>query len=192
MADDTEDVVPFATVEDWRAWLDEHHDARTGVWLKLAKKASGIETVTYAQAVEVALCYGWIDGQSKSVDETWWTQRFTPRRKRSKWSKINTGRATELIDAGLMQPAGLREVEAAKADGRWDAAYAGPRTATVPDDLAAALAAKPRAKAAFEAANSTNRFAILHRVQDAKKPETRARRIEKLVAMLDEGKLLYP
>jgi uncharacterized protein YdeI (YjbR/CyaY-like superfamily) len=192
MAGETEDVVPFATVEDWRAWLDQHHDAGTGVWLKLAKKASGIESVTYAQAVEVALCYGWIDGQSKSVDDTWWTQRFTPRRKRSKWSKINTDRATELIGAGLMRPAGLREVEAAKADGRWDAAYAGPRTATVPDDLAAALDAKPRAKAAFEAANGTNRYAILHRVQDAKKPETRARRIEKLVAMLDEGKLLYP
>jgi uncharacterized protein YdeI (YjbR/CyaY-like superfamily) len=192
MADDTEDVVPFPTVADWQAWLDEHHDARTGVWLKLAKKASGIESVTYAQAVEVALCYGWIDGQKKSFDDTWWTQRFTPRRKGSKWSKINTGKVTELIDAGLMRPSGLREVEAAKADGRWDAAYAGPRTATVPDDLAAALAAKPRAKAAFEAANGANRYAILHRVQDAKKPETRARRIEKLVAMLDEGKVLYP
>ena len=188
----TEDLVPFASVAQWRTWLAENHGTTTGIWLKLAKAGSGVESVSYAQALEVALCYGWIDGQKKSIDETWWTQRFCPRRKGSKWSKINRAKAAELIAAGSMQPAGLREVEAAKADGRWDAAYAGQRTATVPDDLAAALAAKPRAKATFEATTAANRYAILYRVQDAKKPETRARRIEKLVAMLDEGNVLYP
>jgi uncharacterized protein YdeI (YjbR/CyaY-like superfamily) len=189
---DAEETKPFATVADWHAWLDENHDGCTGIWLKLAKKASGIPSVTYHEALDIALRYGWIDGQKKSVDDVWWTQRFTPRRKGSKWSKINRDKAIELIEAGLMMPSGLREVEAAKADGRWDAAYAGQRTSTVPDDFAAALAAKPRAQATFAAANSQNRFAILYRVQDAKKPETRARRIEKLVAMLDEGKVLYP
>jgi uncharacterized protein YdeI (YjbR/CyaY-like superfamily) len=188
----TEDEMPFESQEAWRAWLHDQHADSGGIWLKLAKKGSGIASVTRGEAVDAALCYGWIDGQARSIDDTYWLQRFTPRRRGSKWSKINCAKVGELTEAGLMQPAGQREVDAAKADGRWEAAYAGPATATVPDDLTAALAAKPRAKAAFDAANSRNRYAVLHRIQDAKKPETRARRIDKLVAMLDEGEYLYP
>jgi uncharacterized protein YdeI (YjbR/CyaY-like superfamily) len=180
------DELPFESREDWRAWLHEQHADSDGVWVKLAKKGSGIATVSRGEAVDVALCYGWIDGQARSIDETYWLQRFTPRRRGSKWSKINCAKVAELTAAGLMQPAGQREVDAAKADGRWDAAYAGPATATVPDDLAAALAAKPRALAAFEAASSRDRYAVLLQVQDAKKPETRARRIEKYVARFDQ------
>jgi uncharacterized protein YdeI (YjbR/CyaY-like superfamily) len=182
----------FASAEEWEAWLREHHDTAPGVWIRFAKKGSGVQSVTYLEALHAALCFGWIDGQARSVDDAAYVQRFTPRRARSIWSKRNRGFAEELIAAGRMQPAGLHEVERAKADGRWDAAYDAPSTATVPDDLRAALDAEPAAAELFATLNGQNRYAILHRVQTAKKPETRARRIEKFVAMLAAGETLYP
>jgi uncharacterized protein YdeI (YjbR/CyaY-like superfamily) len=184
-------TVSFASRAEWAAWLAEHHDDLDGVWLTFAKKGSGIESVAYAEAVEVALCYGWIDGQAAAGDDAHWRQRFTPRRARSRWSKINRDRATALIERGEMQPAGLREIERAKADGRWEAAYDGARSATVPEDLQAALDADGRAREFFATLDSANRYAILYRVQDAKRPETRARRIEKYVAMLREHRKLH-
>ncbi len=177
-------VLPFGSREAWAAWLDEHHGSSDGVWIKLAKKGSGIPTVTYDEAVEVALCYGWIDGQMHGLDETWYVQRFTPRRRRSKWSKINRERALALIERGEMKPAGLAEVERAQADGRWDAAYDSPLTATVPDDLRRALDGNPRAAEAFARLDAQSRYSILYSLQDAKRPETRARRIERAVARL--------
>jgi uncharacterized protein YdeI (YjbR/CyaY-like superfamily) len=177
-------MVPFESREAWAAWLDEHHRSEDGVWIKLAKKGSGIPSVTYDEAVEVALCYGWIDGQMRGLDETWYVQRFTPRRRRSKWSKLNRERALALMERGEMKPAGLAEVERAQADGRWDAAYDSPTTATVPDDLRRALDADPRAAEAFAALDAQSRYLILYSLQDAKRPETRARRIERAVARL--------
>ena len=185
-------VLPFDSREDWRAWLADQHDTSAGVWLKIAKSGSGVASVSYPDAVEVALCFGWIDGQKKPGDHEYWLQRFTPRGPRSRWSRINRDRATALIEAGVMRPAGLREVERAKADGRWDAAYAGQRTATVPDDLRRALDESPAAAEFFATLDSANRYAILYRVQDAKRPETRARRIATFVAMLAEGRKLHP
>ena len=185
-------ILAFATHGAWEAWLDEHHAASEGLWLKIAKKGSGIETVSYPEALEVALCNGWIDGQKASFDDRYWLQRFTPRRSRSKWSKVNRQKATELIERGAMKPAGLREVERAKADGRWDAAYDAQSTATVPDDLRRQLEKNDAAREFFQTLNSANRYAILYQIGDAKKPETRARRIEKFVAMLAERKKLYP
>ncbi|MFG3259718.1 YdeI family protein [Streptomyces sp. NPDC048172] len=184
-------TLPFASRAAWETWLEERHGEEDGVWVKLAKKGTGIASVTYAEAVEVALCYGWIDGQSRRLDETYWLQKFTPRRARSKWSKINRERATELIERGLMRPAGLREVERARADGRWEAAYASPSQATVPDDLQAALDANEAARTFFATLDGRNRYAILHRLHDAKRPETRARRIEQYVTMLSEGRTLH-
>jgi uncharacterized protein YdeI (YjbR/CyaY-like superfamily) len=183
---------PFASREELAAWLDEHHATATELWIKFAKKGSGIASVTYDEAVEVALCYGWIDGRANGLDDQYYLQRYTPRTRRSKWSQINRDRATALIESGAMKPAGLRQVEAAKADGRWDAAYAGPRTATVPDDLRRALDANPAAAEFFATLDSQNRYAILHRTQDAKKPETRARRIDKFVDMLARGEKIHP
>ena len=185
-------VIPFASCDAWEAWLEEHHTASDGLWLKLAKKGSGLESVTYDQAVEVALCYGWIDGQVRKFDEDYYLQRFTPRRPRSKWSKVNRKKATELIERGEMKPAGLREVERARADGRWDAAYDAPSTATVPEDLRRELEKNDRAREFFATLDSRNRYAILYHIQDAKKPETRARRIQKYLAMLSERKKIYP
>jgi uncharacterized protein YdeI (YjbR/CyaY-like superfamily) len=164
-----------------------------GLWLKIAKKGSGIESVNYDQAVEVALCYGWIDGQVRKFNEDHYLQRFTPRRPRSKWSKINRKKAMELIERGEMRAAGLREVERAKADGRWDAAYDSPRTATVPEDLLKELEKNEQARKFFYELDSRNRYAILYQIQDAKRPETRARRIAKYVAMLaEQQKPPYP
>ena len=185
-------ILAFASHGAWEAWLDEHHAASEGLWLKIAKKGSGIETVSYPEALEVALCYGWIDGQKASFDDRYWLQRFTPRRSRSKWSKVNRQKAAELIERGAMKPAGLREVERAKADGRWDAAYDAQSTATVPDDLRRQLEKNDAAREFFQTLNSANRYAILYQIGDAKKPETRGRRIEKFVAMLAERKKLYP
>jgi uncharacterized protein YdeI (YjbR/CyaY-like superfamily) len=176
----------------WESWLTEHHGTSTGVWLKLIRKASAKAGPSYAAAVEVALCFGWIDGQGNQFDSDHWLQRFTPRRPRSKWSKINREKAVKLIEQGKMRPAGLKQVELAKADGRWEAAYDAPAVATVPDDLQQALEKDDKAQAFFSTLNSTNRYAILYRIQDAKKPETRARRIAKYVAMLREGQKLYP
>jgi uncharacterized protein YdeI (YjbR/CyaY-like superfamily) len=190
-ADDLE-TRPFKDADAWERWLREHHEAVPGVWIRFAKKGSGVPTVTYLEALKIALRFGWIDGQARSVDERFYLQRFTPRRARSVWSKRNREFATALIEAGEMEPAGLREVERARADGRWDAAYDAPSTATVPDDLQAALDREPAAAEFFAGLNSQNRYAILHRVQTAKRPETRARRIERFVAMLAAGERLYP
>ncbi|MFF5254658.1 YdeI family protein [Streptomyces leeuwenhoekii] len=187
-----EPVLSFTTQDAWEEWLEENHADVPGVWLKIPKAGSGLVGVDYAQALESALCHGWIDGQKKKLDEKNWLQRFTPRRRGSSWSQVNRQKAIELIERGRMRPAGLREVEKAKADGRWEAAYASQSRATVPDDLRAALDASPAAREFFATLDSRNRYAILHRVQDAKKPQTRAARIEKFVAMLAEGKKLYP
>ncbi|QOV92232.1 YdeI/OmpD-associated family protein [Humisphaera borealis] len=185
-------VLSFASKDDWEAWLDANHTSVDAIWLKFAKKASGVPSVVYAEALEVALCYGWIDGQVQSVDVTWYMQRFTPRRSRSKWSKINCAKVQTLIEQGRMKPAGQRQIELAKADGRWDAAYDSPRTATVPDDFAAALTKNKKAAAFFATLTGTNRYAILYRIQDAKRPETRKRRIEGFVEMLAAGKKVVP
>lgn len=185
-------ILAFESQRAWEAWLEENFAASQGIWLKIAKKGSGVEGVSYAEAVEGALLYGWIDGQAASFDERFYIQRFTPRRARSKWSKINRAKVGALIEAGRMKPAGLAEIERARADGRWDAAYDSPSTATVPKDLRERLNENPKASALFEALNSTNRYAILYQIQDAKKPETRARRIEKYVAMLNRGEKPYP
>ena len=179
-------VLPFASQQAWEAWLAGHHATVKGVWIKMAKKASGIPTVTHTEAVDVALCYGWIDGQRNRFDDQWFLQRFTPRRPRSRWSKINRDRVERLIEEGRMRPAGLREVERAKADGRWEAAYDAPSAAKVPDDLQRALDQNPAAAARFAALSGGNRFAIILQVQGAKKPETRARRVQRFVAMLSE------
>ncbi len=174
----------FATGGAFGAWLAEHHATADGVWIRFAKKGSGVASATYLEALEEALCWGWIDGQARRVDDVWYVQKFTPRRARSIWSKINCERVTALIEAGRMRPAGVAEIERAKRDGRWERAYDSPSRATVPDDLAAALAKNKRASAFFADLDSRNRYAILHRIQTAKKPETRARRITDFVAML--------
>ncbi|MGW4023140.1 YdeI/OmpD-associated family protein [Streptomyces sp. NPDC005009] len=192
MAGAVEPVRGFETQEDWEAWLEEHQGDVDGVWLRIPKKGSGITGVDYATALESALCYGWIDGHKKGLDDTHWLQRFTPRRARSRWSAVNRQKALDLIEQGRMRPPGLREVEKARADGRWEAAYASPSTATVPDDLRAALDAAPGAGDFFGALDSRNRYAILHRIEEAKRPQTRAARIEKFVAMLAEGKKIHP
>lgn len=186
------ETVAFESAEAFQAWLGENHAVSPGIWLKLRKKAPGVVALDYAQALDVALCYGWIDGQKAALDDEWWLQRFGPRTARSRWSKINRDKVAALIEKGRMRPPGQAEIDRAKADGRWDAAYDSPRTATVPDDLAAALAAEPAAAEFFETLNRTNRFAIIYRVQDAKRPETRARRIEKYVTMLAKGEKPHP
>ncbi|MFC9314329.1 YdeI family protein [Streptomyces nigra] len=186
------ETVAFESAEAFQAWLGENHAVSPGIWLKLRKKAPGVVALDYAQALDVALCYGWIDGQKAALDDEWWLQRFGPRTARSRWSKINRDKVAALIEQGRMRPPGQAEIDRAKADGRWDAAYDSPRTATVPDDLAAALAAEPAAAEFFETLNRTNRFAITYRVQDAKRPETRARRIEKYVTMLAKGEKPHP
>jgi uncharacterized protein YdeI (YjbR/CyaY-like superfamily) len=184
-------VKRFATVTAWEAWLEKQHEKCAGVWVEFAKKDSRVRSVTYAEALEVALCYGWIDGQTASVDATWYRQRFTPRRARSKWSKINRAKVERLHAEGRLASAGVREMEAAMRDGRWEAAYAGQRTIAVPDDLAVVLRKRPRARAFFEQLDSRNRYAILYRLQDAKKPETRQRRLDKFVRMLELGETIY-
>ncbi|WP_394841029.1 YdeI/OmpD-associated family protein [Pendulispora brunnea] len=181
----------FARPKQWEAWLAKHHASSAGIWVRLAKKDSGIESMTRPQAVEGALAWGWIDGQAMPGDETSWLQRFTPRRPRSPWSKINRDKAEALIASGKMKAPGLAEVERAKADGRWDAAYDSPRNASVPDDLARALAANARAAKFFETIDSANRYAILYRVQAAKKPETRASRIAQFVEMLAKHETIH-
>jgi uncharacterized protein YdeI (YjbR/CyaY-like superfamily) len=192
MAADPKDLI-VRDADAWRAWLAEHHAEPAGVWLVLAKKGTEKPTnLTYDQALEEALCHGWIDGQVRRRDETTYRQRFTPRRSRSSWSKRNTEIVGRLLAEGRMHAAGVAEVERAKADGRWDAAYAGPASIEVPPDLADALAAEPKAQAMFENLNSQNRYAVLFRVSSAKRAETRARKIEQFVAMLARGETVYP
>ena len=172
------------------AWLEEYGESSDGIWLKFAKKGSGIPSVVYADAVEVALCHGWIDGQARRLDEQHYLQRFTPRRPRSKWSRINREKAERLIAESRMRPAGLREIERAREDGRWDDAYESPTTATVPDDFQQALDADPGAREFFESLGSTKRYSFLYRIADAKRPETRARRIAEYVELLRDRKTL--
>jgi uncharacterized protein YdeI (YjbR/CyaY-like superfamily) len=190
------DELPVVTVADaaaWRSWLDTHHGDQTGVWLVLAKKGITQPTsLTYDQALEEALCQGWIDGQVRRGDERTYQQRFTPRRTRSQWSSRNVGLVERLTAVGRMQRAGLAEVERAKADGRWAAAYAGQATIEVPIDLSAALRANPDAQAMFDTLSSQNRYAILYRIQNARRADTRTRRIEQFVAMLARGETVHP
>lgn len=190
--DDDLPQLPFASQAEWEKWLEENHAVSEGVWIKMAKKDSGIESVRYPEVLESALCFGWIDGRREALDERYFHQRFTPRRSRSKWSRINRDKAERLIAEGRVRPAGLAEVERAKADGRWKAAYEGQKSIGVPDDLQGELDAHPKAKACFAQLNSQNRYAILYRLQDAKKPETRARRLAKYVAMLEAGETIHP
>jgi uncharacterized protein YdeI (YjbR/CyaY-like superfamily) len=185
-------ILPFANTAAFEKWLAKHHAKAACVWIKYAKKGSGQASITWTEAVDVALCYGWIDGQAKSLDEHHYLQRFTPRRAASVWSKINRDRVTRLVESGKMRAAGQAEVDRAKGDGRWDAAYDSPATATVPDDLAKALAKRPKAKAAFAKLDATNRYAILHRLMIAKQAATRVRKIETYVEMLEAGKTLHP
>jgi uncharacterized protein YdeI (YjbR/CyaY-like superfamily) len=182
-------VHTFATRAEWEAWLDANHDAAPGVWVKLAKKGSSVSTVSRADALEVALCFGWIDSQARRLDEDCFIQRFTPRTRRSKWSLINCRAVEQLIASGAMRPAGLAQVEAAKQDGRWDRAYAPPREITVPDDLQRRLDDNPAAREFFDQLSSQSRYAILYRIHDAKRPETRARRIDAFVDMLLERRV---
>ena len=184
-------VVGFATRAEWAAWLAAEHAASAGVWLQIARKDGGAESVSYSDALDVALCHGWIDGQKDRLDERFWLQRFTPRKPRSRWSKRNRERAEALIAGGEMAAAGMAEIERARADGRWDAAYDSHSTATVPDDLQAELAGNAAAREFFDGLDSTNRYAILYRIQEARRPETRARRIAKYVAMLSEGRKIH-
>jgi uncharacterized protein YdeI (YjbR/CyaY-like superfamily) len=187
-----DDSTPFRDARAWGRWLARHHATSTGLWVRLAKKGADTPSVTYAEAVDEALCWGWIDAQKRPLDEHWWLQRFTPRGPRSIWSKINRDKVAALVAADRMAPPGIAAVERAKANGQWDAAYDSPRTATVPDDLAAALAGSQRAAAMFATLDAANRYAILFRVQTAKKAETRARRIAELVAMLARDETLHP
>ena len=177
----------------WQAWLGKHHSDSNGVWLVLAKKGTAEPTsLTYTQALEEALCHGWIDGQARSGTDRTYTQGFTPRRRRSQWSKRNTDIAEQLLAAGRMHPAGIAEMERAKADGRWESAYSGPAAIEMPPDLAVALAADPNAQAMFATLNRLNRYAVLYRVTTAKRADTRARRIERYVSMLARGETVYP
>lgn len=180
-------IKPFASKEKWADWLARQHDTSVGVWLKLAKKDSGIKSITYEEALDVALCYGWIDGQKKGFDDRYWLQKFTPRGPKSIWSKINTEKAESLISSGEMKPAGLKAIEAAKQDGRWDAAYASQKNMAIPEDFQAALDENEKARAAFARLKSSERYSFLFRIHHAKKPETRARHIQKFVEMLEKG-----
>jgi uncharacterized protein YdeI (YjbR/CyaY-like superfamily) len=192
MPADSLPVVSFEDTDAWDAWLTAHAADSPGLWLKIAKKGSAGRSISYSDALDVALCHGWIDGQKGRLDDEYWLQRFTPRKPGSKWSKINTERAAALIASGRMRPAGLHQEERAQADARWEQAYESQSRVTVPEDLARALAANQRARAFFATLDSTNRYAILYRIGTAKRPETRAKRIDTFVAMLSEHKKIYP
>src|SRR5882757_1823133 len=185
-------VIAFKSQQDWDAWLTSQRTRSKGLWLKLAKKASGVASVSKQEAIDAALCHGWIDSQLDSFDEKYWLIRFTPRQSASKWSEKNRARALQLVEMGRVQPAGLKEIERARTDGRWNGAYASQSTAQVPDDLRAALEKNGKAKRFFETLDSRNRYAILYRIHNVKKAETRIARIEQFVTMLFEGKTLYP
>jgi len=183
--------VELASAEAWDAWLASHHESADDVWLRIAKKSSEIATVRYPEVLDVALCWGWIDGQRRPLDQTYFLQRFVRRRSRSRWSQVNREKAERLIAEGRMHPPGMAEVERARADGRWDAAYAPQSRAQVPDDLQLELDRRPAARAFFETLSSQNRYAIFYRLQDAKRPETRARRLARFVEMLERGETLH-
>jgi uncharacterized protein YdeI (YjbR/CyaY-like superfamily) len=191
-AHDSLPTLSFASAAEWEEWLEEHHASSDGLWVKIAKKGSGIESVRYPEVLDSALCFGWIDGRREALDDRYFLQRFTPRRPRSKWSQINRDKIERLTAEGRMRAAGLAEVEKAKADGRWEAAYESQSQTTVPPDLQRELEARPEAKAFFSELDSQNRYAILYRLRDAKRPETRARRLAQFVAMLEAGEKIYP
>jgi uncharacterized protein YdeI (YjbR/CyaY-like superfamily) len=184
-------ILAFPTQKKWREWLHKNQKKSDGIWLRIYKKDSGVKTVTYAQALDEALCYGWIDGQKNKYDELSFLQKFTPRRKRSHWSKRNTGHIERLTKEGKMQPAGLAEVEAAKSDGRWEKAYDSPAKMEVPDDFLKELSKKPKSQAIFKTLNKTNLYSIAWRLQTAKKPETRERRIKAILEMLEKGEKFH-
>ena len=184
-------TLPFATKNKWADWLARQHGKSAGGWLKLAKKDSGISSVTYDEAVEVALCYGWIDGQKKGFDDKYWLQKFTPRGTKSIWSKINTVKAEKLIASGEMKPSGLKAIEAAKQDGRWDAAYESQKNISIPEDFQVALDQNKTAKAFFATLKSAERYSFLFRIQTAKKPETRQKRIQQFVEMLEKHEKIH-
>jgi uncharacterized protein YdeI (YjbR/CyaY-like superfamily) len=184
-------ILLFAGPRELEAWLEENGHSSEGVWLKIAKKGAAEPSVTYAEALELALCFGWIDSQKRGFDDQHFLQRFTPRRPRGRWSKINREKCEALLATGAVRPAGMAEIEAAKADGRWDAAYASARNAEVPDDLQRELDASPAAAAFFAELDGANRYAILYRLDEAKKPETRERRLKKFVAMLERGEKIH-
>lgn len=181
-------ILTFADAQAWNIWLGKNYTDQTGIWIKIAKKASGIPSVTYAEAVDEALCYGWIDGLKRSYDERYFLQRFTPRRKRSVWSKVNIGKVEELIAAGRMQAQGLTEIELAKADGRWDAAYESQANATIPDDLVGALDQNPSAKEFFESLTKAEKYSVLWRLMTSRTPETRSKRLVSMIDSLAAGK----
>ena len=187
----SDQVLTFSNQAEWDSWLELSGDAKTGAWLRVAKKSANQKTVSYVEAVESALCHGWIDGQKQAESEHYWLQRFTPRTSKSIWSKINKARAEVLISAGRMHPAGMREIDRAKQDGRWDAAYSSASTSTIPDDLQKALDANRKAKAFFATLNSQNRYAILFRIQNVKKAETRAKKVAQFIEMLANGEKLH-
>ncbi|HWD86180.1 MAG TPA: YdeI/OmpD-associated family protein [Solirubrobacteraceae bacterium] len=194
MGSRTPDELPlleFPAQRQWRDWLHENHATAPGVWLKLAKRGAPRATVSYAEAVEAALCFGWIDGQVGRLDDHFYRQRFTPRGRRSRWSEINRRKAGQLIERGLMEPAGLAAVERAQQDGRWEAAYASPSRAVPPEDFLEALAASPEADQFFATLSSANRYAVIFRIEEAKREETRARRIAKYVEMLAKRQTLH-
>jgi uncharacterized protein YdeI (YjbR/CyaY-like superfamily) len=188
---DGKPILQLASPEEWEKWLDAEHATSDGVWLKFAKKGSGVTTVVYAEALDVALCFGWIDSQVMTLDERFYLQKFTPRRSKSKWSKINVEKIEALTKAGRMRPAGLEQVELAKADGRWGAAYSSPASMTEPPDLKKALKASPKAAEFWATLNKSNRYAAIYQLEDAKKPETRERRLAKFIAMFERGEKLY-
>jgi uncharacterized protein YdeI (YjbR/CyaY-like superfamily) len=191
-AEDGPSQIHFKSAADWERWLEENHAWPEGVWIRIAKANSGIESVRYPEVLEVALCFGWIDGRREALDESFFLQRFTPRRPRSRWSQINREKVQRLIAEERMRPAGLAQIERARADGRLDAAYASQKSMSVPQDLARELAARPQARAFFAALSSQNRYAILYRLQDARRPQTRARRLARFVAMLEAGETIHP
>jgi uncharacterized protein YdeI (YjbR/CyaY-like superfamily) len=184
-------IVAFSSAKDWEQWLAKNHAKSTGIWLRFFKKDSGVPSVSYDDALDAAICFGWIDGQLKKCDEESWLRKFTPRRPKSVWSKRNREHAERLIRTGKMQTAGLQEVEAAKQDGRWTAAYDSPSKMQLPDDFLQELAKDPRAKAFFETLNRANVYAIVWRLQTAKKPETRQRRLATILEMLAKGQKFY-
>ena len=185
-------ILPFASKKKWADWLAKQHDKSTGVWLKLSKKVSGIPSVTYEEALDIALCYGWIDGQKKGFDDQYWLQKFSPRGPKSIWSKINTEKAERLIASGEMRPAGLKAIEAAKQDGRWDAAYASQKNISIPEDFQTELDKNMKAKDFFMRLKSAERYTFLFRIHHAKKVETRTKRIQKFIEMLERGEKIHP
>jgi len=185
-------TIAFETQQDWEAWLKEHHADTRGIWLKIAKKEARSPSVSYAEALDSALCYGWIDGQKAAFDDKYWLQKFTPRTAKSIWSKVNCDKAEALIAEGRMQPAGLRQVELAKSDGRWERAYESQSKITIPDDFQSELDKNPKAKDFFNTLDSANRYAFLFRIHAAQKPETRSAKIQKFVEMLNQQQKLHP